>query len=71
MSYPNCQKPSQKGLVQFLLDHPTGWHTYLPTKGVVELLCATANLGIVEISGTHRVFRLKCREKAERFINTH
>lgn len=69
MSYPNAQKPNQKGLVQFALDHPDEWHTYMPSKEVVELLCATANLGIIKIAGKSRMFKLKSKMKARTFLN--
>lgn len=56
----------QKTLIEFACKYPT-WHTYSTDLKTMELICATANLGIIKING-HGQFILKSHEKAERFL---
>ena len=55
-------------LIKFLLQYPNEWHGYAADKETVSLVCATKNLGILEINEFNQM-KLKSEEKALRFIS--
>jgi len=54
-------------LVKFAVKY-TGWQSYAKDSETVQLVCAAANLGILELSDISRQFRLKSPTKANDFI---
>ena len=58
----------QRKLIHFLLKYPNEWHSYSTDKETVNLVCATSNLGILEVNEFHQM-KLKSEEKALRFIS--
>ena len=57
----------QKTLVKFLRQYPGKWHSFSGDRQTVEIVCATANLGILEVKGDQMI--LKSAEKADMFLN--
>ena len=60
-------KKAQTKLVNFALKYPGKWHSYTTDYHTVNLICATANLGIIKVNETDQ-FALKSKEKALRFL---
>jgi len=58
----------QKEIVEKLLAKPDEWHYFADDRATVETVCAISNLGILTISEDNEHIRLKCKEKAERFL---
>ena len=57
----------QRFLVEFSLKYPAQWFNFATDRESVELMCATANLGIIELRGG--MFALKSAGKARRFLD--
>ena len=53
-------------LVKFAWKYDGQWFNYPTDLDSVELMCATSNLGIIELKGG--MFTLKSREKARQFL---
>lgn len=60
------QDGTQADLIQFATDYP-GWHSFAQDRLTVEHVCASHNLGIIEVN-EHSQFRLKSPEKARQFL---
>ena len=58
----------QVKLIKFLVRYPDKWHTFASDKQTVSIVCASVNLGIVEIN-EYRQMRLKSKIKAGDFLN--
>ena len=58
----------QRKLVTFAIKYAGKWHGYSTDYHTVNLVCATANLGIIKVNDYDQ-FTLKSKEKAERFLN--
>ena len=56
----------QETLVRFAWKYRDKWHTYATDYETVSLMCATANLGIIELKGG--MFTLKSVDKARQFL---
>ena len=54
-------------LVKFAEKYAT-WQSYATDRQTTELVCAAANLGIIEVSPISRQFRLKSKKKAQEYI---
>jgi hypothetical protein len=59
-------KTQLKTLVRFVWKNQ-GWHHYATDRDTVELICAAANLGIIEIKGGQ--YALKSVEHARQYLN--
>ena len=58
----------QRKLIHFLLNYPGEWHSFASDKHTVEIICATSNLGILEVNEFHQM-KLKSESKALTFIS--
>ena len=59
---------AQSKLIRFLLRYPNEWHSYNTDKQTVGVVCATSNLGILEVNEFDQM-KLKSEEKALIFIS--
>jgi hypothetical protein len=59
----------QRFLIKFALKYPDTWFNHAHDYESVSLMCATANLGIIELKGG--MWILKSRDKANQWINAH
>ena len=58
----------QKNLIKFVVKHPE-WHSYSDDKLTIETVCATVNLGIIEIDTRYNQMRLKSLIKANDLLS--
>ena len=61
-------KRKQRDLIEFALRYECNWNGFATDRETVELVSATANLGIIKVNEFGQ-FKLKSREAAERFLN--
>jgi len=54
-------------LIKFLVKHPNDWHSFHDNKETVALVCATANLGILE-TNEHGQMHLLSVNRAKQFL---
>jgi len=59
---------AQYKLVRFLLKYPDEWHSFASDKETAGIVCATSNLGILEVNEFNQM-KLKSEEKALTFIS--